>query len=93
MSALLANLLHFGAVLRALGLDVPTAALLDAAAAMTHVDIGRRADFYFTLRSLLVHRYTDLAIFDDAFRLFWRRPPNEWSPQDLRAMGAIRQPG
>lgn len=56
MSALLPNLLHFGEVLRAVGLDVPTAAVLDVASAMAHVDIGRRSDFYYTLRSLLVHR-------------------------------------
>lgn len=93
MSALLPNLLHFGGVLRALGLDVPTAALLDAASAMTYVDIGRRSDFYFTLRSLLVHRYTDLGTFDEAFRAFWRAPRAEWSDRDLRAMGEQRRIG
>ncbi len=93
MSTLLSNLLHFGRVLRGLGLDVPTAALLDAAAAMAYVDIGRRSDFYFTLRSLLVHHRSDLATFDEAFRLFWRRPPNAWSEQDLRAMGEQRRIG
>jgi uncharacterized protein len=93
VSTLLSNLLHFGRVLRGLGLDVPTAALLDAAAAMAYVDIGRRSDFYFTLRSLLVHHRSDLATFDEAFRLFWRRPPNAWSEQDLRAMGEQRRIG
>ncbi len=58
-----------------------------------HVDIGRRADFYFTLRALLVHRQPDLGIFDEAFRMFWRRPPSEWSAHDLRAMGEQRRIG
>lgn len=93
MSALLPNLMHFGAVLRAVGLDVPAAAMLDAASAMRFVEIGRRADFFFTLRSLLVHRQQDLATFDEAFRLFWRRPANAWSPGDLRAMGQQRRVG
>jgi uncharacterized protein with von Willebrand factor type A (vWA) domain len=93
VSALLANLMHFGAVLRATGLDVPAAAMLEAASAMRFVEIGRRADFFFTLRSLLVHRQQDLATFDEAFRLFWRRPPSEWSPNDLRAMGEQRRIG
>ncbi len=93
MSALLANLMHFGAVLRALGLDVPAAAMLDAASAMPFVEIGRRADFFFTLRSLLVHRQQDLSAFDEAFRLFWRRPANEWSATDFRALGEQRRIG
>jgi hypothetical protein len=38
------------------------------------VQIGRQPDFYFTLRSLLVHRHEDLALFDEAFRAFWRKP-------------------
>ena len=67
--------------------------MLDVAAALAHVDIGRRSDFYFTLRSLLVHRQQDLATFDEAFRVFWRPPPGEWSPNDLRALGEQRRFG
>jgi uncharacterized protein with von Willebrand factor type A (vWA) domain len=55
--------------------------MLDAAQALEHVAIGRRTDFYFTLRALLVHRQQDLTIFDEAFRLFWRRPPGQ--PLDI----------
>ena len=53
--------------------------MLDVAAALEHVDIGRRPDVYFTLQTLLIHRHQDLATFDEAFRLFWRPPPGEWS--------------
>jgi uncharacterized protein with von Willebrand factor type A (vWA) domain len=91
VSFLLRNLLHFGRLLRSLGLDVQAGRMLDVAGALEHVDIGRRPDFYFTLQSLLVHRHQDLALFDEAFRVFWRRPPSEWSSEDLRALGERRR--
>jgi hypothetical protein len=93
MSALLHNLLHFGRLLHSLGLDVHAGRMLDVASALAHVDIGRRSDFYFTLQSLLIHRQQDLAMFDEAFRVFWRRPPGEWAPDDLRALGEQRRFG
>ena len=61
MSVLLRNLLHFGRLLRSLGLDVQAGRMLDVAGALEHIDIGRRTDFYFTLGALLVHRQQDLA--------------------------------
>ena len=79
-SALLANLLHFGRVLHSLGVDVQAGRMVDVAAALAYVDIGRRTDFYFTLRSLLVHRQADLGRFDEAFRVFWRSTPEHWPP-------------
>jgi uncharacterized protein with von Willebrand factor type A (vWA) domain len=64
--------------------------MLDVASALEHVDIGRRSDVYFTLRTLLIHRQQDLATFDEAFRMFWRPPPGESSTADLRALGEQR---
>ncbi len=93
MSAILHNLLHFGRLLRALGLDVHAGRMLDVAGALAYVDIGRRPDVYFTLRTLLIHRPQDLATFDEAFRVFWRPPPGEWSTVDLRALGEQRRFG
>lgn len=93
MSTLIRNLLHFGELLRAIGLQVPAGGMLDVALALEHVQIGRRSDFYFTLRALLVHRRSDLELFDQAFLMFWRKPPGEWSPTDLRAMGERRRIG
>jgi uncharacterized protein len=90
---LLHNLLHFGELLHRAGLDVPAGRTIDVAKALEFVDVGRRTDFYITLRSLLVHRPQDFALFDDAFRTFWRRPPGEWSADDLRAMGEQRRLG
>jgi len=84
VSYLLHNLLHFERLLHALGLDVHAGRMLDVAGALAHIDIARRSDFYFTLRSLLIHRPQDLAVFDEAFRVFWRPPPGEWaSPRSL----------
>jgi uncharacterized protein with von Willebrand factor type A (vWA) domain len=87
------NLLHFGRVLRALGLDVHAGRMLDVAAALPQIDIGRRTDFYATLQSILIHRQQDLATFDEAFRVFWRPPSSDWSLTDLRAMGERRRMG
>ena len=93
MSFLLRNVLHFTRLLHRLGLDVQAGRARDAAAALAHVDVGRRADFRHTLRSLLIHRAEDLAPFDEAFRVFWRRPHGDWTGQDLRALGETRRSG
>jgi hypothetical protein len=90
---LLHNLLHFTELLHAAGLDVPAGRMADVTHALEHIDIGRRTDFYFTLRSLLVHHSQDFPLFDDAFRTFWRPPAGEWSAEDLRAMGEQRRVG
>ncbi|MBI4314438.1 MAG: VWA domain-containing protein [Chloroflexi bacterium] len=71
---LLNNLILFGRLLRGLGLDMNPGRVMDVAHALEHVQIGRKPDFYFTLRSLLVHRHEDLSLFDEAFDAFWRKP-------------------
>lgn len=86
---LLANLLHFGRLLHSLGVVVQAGCMLDAASALEHIEIGRRSDFYFTLRTLLVRRHQDLPVFDEAFQAFWRRPPGE----SLEIARAPREPG
>ena len=93
MSFLLHNLIHFTRLLHRLGLDVQAGRTRDVAAALAHVDVGRRPEFYHALRSLLVHRVDDLAPFDEAFRVFWRRPHGDWTAQDLSAMGEKRRSG
>ena len=65
--------------------------MLDVLRALEHVDIGRRQDFYHTLRALLVHRRRDLPLFDEAFRTFWRRPPDRSTTMDLRSLGEQRR--
>jgi uncharacterized protein with von Willebrand factor type A (vWA) domain len=65
------RLLAFGRYLRSRGLDIHVGRMMDAAEALLHVDIARRDDVYHTLRTLLVHRREDLAVFDEAFDTFW----------------------
>ncbi len=66
------NIVHFGRVLRRAGLRVGPAAITDAVEAVTVAGIGSRDDFYWVLHSVLVSRHEDHAVFDEAFRLFWR---------------------
>jgi uncharacterized protein with von Willebrand factor type A (vWA) domain len=73
-SHLAENLLVFGRLLRALGLDVHMGRMLDVLKALQFVDIGSRAEVYHTCRSLLVHQRQDLDTFDRAFEVFWNRP-------------------
>ncbi len=70
------NILHFARTLRAAGMRVGPAAALDAVRAVQAAGIGDREDFYWTLHCVLVMRHEDHAVFDEAFRLFWR-------PRDL----------
>jgi uncharacterized protein with von Willebrand factor type A (vWA) domain len=74
---LLHNLILFGRLLRALGLDINPGRMIDLVQALEFVEIGRKADFFYTARSLLVHDQDDLPLFDQAFDLFWRRPRGE----------------
>src|ERR671925_668442 len=75
---LLPNLLLFGRLLRGLGLAVDPGRMRDLVVALRHVEPGRRSDFYYTARSLLVRRHEDLPRFDQAFDLFWRAPGERW---------------
>ncbi len=77
---LLHNLILFGRLLRALGMDVNPGRMIDSVQALDHVEIGSRTDFYFTLRSLLVHKKDDLPLFDHAFDLFWVTQSGEGIP-------------
>ena len=71
---LLHNLILFGRLLRALGMDVNPGRMIDLVQALEHVNLARKADFYYTARSLLVHDRDDLPLFEQAFALFWRAP-------------------
>ena len=71
MSGLLANLLVFGRLLRARGLEVHVGRLLDVVEALQHITLSSRDEVFHTCRALLVHRHDDLAVFDQAFDAFW----------------------
>jgi uncharacterized protein len=80
--SLAVNVLLFGRLLRAAGMEVHHGRLLDAIRALEWIDVGSRTDVAATLRSLLVHNHDDVARFDRAFELFFRahRPPAPGPP-------------
>jgi uncharacterized protein len=82
---LLHNMVLFGRLLRALGLDINPGRMIDLVQALQHIEIGQRSDFYYTCRSLLVHHKDDLPLFDEAFNLFWYKMWKEGIPIDLFA--------
>ncbi len=67
------NIAHFARALRVAGVPVGPAAVLDAVKAVEVAAVGNREDFYWTLHSSLVTRRAHTVLFDQAFRLFWRR--------------------
>ncbi len=66
------NIVHFARVLRKAGLRIGPGAVTDAITAIDVIGIGERDAFYAALHATLVKRHEDDAVFDEAFRLFWR---------------------
>jgi uncharacterized protein len=66
------NILFFGRVLRKAGMKVGPASVRDAIDAVVVTGMGSRDDFYWTLHAVFVKRHEDHAVFDDAFRLYWK---------------------
>jgi uncharacterized protein len=67
------NIVYFARALRAAGLPVGPRAVLDALEAVTVAGVGKREDFYWTLHAVFVNRHEHSLIFDQAFRIFFRR--------------------
>jgi uncharacterized protein with von Willebrand factor type A (vWA) domain len=67
------NIAFFGRALRAAGMKVGPARILDAVAAVEAAGVGTRDDLYWTLHAVLVSRHEDSLVFDQAFRLFWKK--------------------
>lgn len=81
---LLPNIVLFGRLLRGLGVEVTPAQMLDFVAALEIVDLRRREDVQEAARAIFVTRRDHLALFDEAFALFWRaRPTGQMPPMDL----------
>jgi uncharacterized protein with von Willebrand factor type A (vWA) domain len=68
------NVLHFVRMLRVAGLPVGPAKVLDALSAVEAVGVGNRDDFREALAAVVVSRREQLALFEQAFELFWRNP-------------------
>jgi uncharacterized protein len=67
------NIVYFARALRAAGMPVGPGAVLDALAAVDTAGVGTRDDFYWTLHAVFVKRHEHSLLFDQAFRIFFRR--------------------
>ncbi len=66
------NIVYFARALRKAGMRVGPASVKEAIEAVLVAGLGNRDDFYWSLHTVLVTRREDHAVFDEAFRLFWR---------------------
>ena len=66
------NIVYFARALRKAGLKIGPGAVADAIEAVDAIGIGSREEFYAALFAVFVKRHEDKAVFDEAFRLFWR---------------------
>src|SRR5580700_3205 len=67
------NITHFARALREAGIPLGPGAVLDALAAVQAAGIGDRADFHATLHAVFVKKHEHSLLFDQAFRIFWKR--------------------
>jgi uncharacterized protein with von Willebrand factor type A (vWA) domain len=67
------NIVYFARALRAAGIPLGPGAVLDALEAVKAAGVGTRDDFYWTLHSVFVKRHEHSILFDQAFRIFFRR--------------------
>ena len=85
------NLLLFGRLLRKLGLDVNPGRMMDLVSALDLLEIGRKSDFFYAARTLLVHEREDLPLFDEAFERFWRKPAESWDLREWQGLARRRR--
>lgn len=67
------NIVYFARALRAAGMAVGPGAILDALEALNVARVGARDDFYWTLHAVFVKRHEHTILFDQAFRIFFRK--------------------
>lgn len=70
------NVVQFARLLRKAGLRIGPSSVIDALTALQVIDLGSREQVRAALRAVLVHRSEELAVFEQAFALFFepRRP-------------------
>jgi uncharacterized protein with von Willebrand factor type A (vWA) domain len=84
---LAANVLLFGRLLRRAGIPIGPAGITEAARALTHIDIGNKAEMRAALAATMLHRHEYGPLFDQAFALFWRDPEAANAAAALAAFG------
>ena len=67
------NIVYFARALRAAGMPVGPGAVLDALEALNVARAGARDDFYWTLHAVFVKRHEHTILFDQAFKIFFRK--------------------
>jgi uncharacterized protein with von Willebrand factor type A (vWA) domain len=67
------NVVYFARALRAAGIPVGPKTVIDALDALKAAGVGTREDFYWTLHAVFVKRHEHSVLFDQAFRLFFRK--------------------
>jgi uncharacterized protein with von Willebrand factor type A (vWA) domain len=67
------NIVHFARALRSAGIPVGPGGVMDALSAVRAAGIGPREDFYWVLHAIFVKRREHSPLFDQAFRMFFRR--------------------
>jgi uncharacterized protein with von Willebrand factor type A (vWA) domain len=67
------NILSVARAWRAAGIPVGPGAVLDAREAVQTAGVGTREDFYWTLHAVFVKRHEHSVLFDQAFRIFFRK--------------------
>jgi hypothetical protein len=87
MTAMTANLTAFGRVLRRAGLPVGPGQIVAAGQALQAVGIADRLEARAALRAALLSRHADMALFDQAFEMFWRAS----SAEDLALASLLPQ--
>ena len=69
---LLRNIVLFGRLLRAMGMDVTPTQVLDFVESLDYIDLRQREDVKNSAQAILVNRYEHLPLFNQAFDLFWQ---------------------
>jgi uncharacterized protein len=67
------NIVYFARALHAAGVPVGPGAVLDALAAIEAAGVGEREDFYWTLHAVFVKKHEHSVLFDQAFKIFFRK--------------------
>ncbi|WP_417770791.1 vWA domain-containing protein [Stappia sp.] len=66
------NIVHFARTLRRAGMPVGPASVVDAVRAVEVAGIRNRDDLYWTLHAVFVRKRDQRAVFDEAFRIYWK---------------------
>jgi uncharacterized protein with von Willebrand factor type A (vWA) domain len=89
------NIVYFARALRAAGVPVGPGTVLDALAAVRAAGVGEQRDFYWTLHAVFVKKHEHSVLFDQAFRIFFRKRgylDRMMAMMMPRAPGAMQKP-